>query len=81
MSKNIATASKALTAELEAGHTGQDDLRAYFAGLDGLVEQVRAVKALYKRELAVEASRRSRSKKKVELEEMKRRLAELEAGE
>lgn len=80
MSKNIATASKALTAELEAGHASQDDLSAYFAGLDGLIEQVRAVKALYKKELAVEASRRSRTKKRVELDAMKRRLAELEAG-
>ena len=81
MSKNITTASKALTAELEAGHASHEDLSAYFAGLDGLIEQVRAVKALYKKDLAVEASRRSRTRKKAELDAMKRRLAELEAAE
>lgn len=80
MSKNITTASKALAAELEAGHASQEDLSAYFAGLDGLVEQVRAVKALYKRELAVEATRRARARKKAEFDAMKQRLAELEAG-
>lgn len=80
MSKNITTASKALDAELVAGHASPEDPSAYFASLDGLIEQVRAVKALYKKELAVEASRKSRMKKKAELDEMKRRLAELEAG-
>lgn len=81
MSKNITAASKALTAELEAGHAEQDDVSAYLASLDGLIEQARAVKALYKREIAVEASRKSRAKKAAELAEMKARLAELEATE
>lgn len=80
MSKNITAASRALNAELEAGHTEHDDVSAYLASLDALIEQARAVKALYKREIAVEASRKSRAKKAAELAEMKARLAELEAA-
>jgi len=80
MSKNITTAAKALDAELEAGKVEQDDLTAYLATLDALVEQVRGVKALYKNEIAADASRRSRAKKAAELEEMKARLAALEGA-
>lgn len=81
MSKNITAASKALTAELEAGHAEHDDVTAYLGSLDELIEQARAVKALYKRELAVEASRRSRAKKAAELAELKARVAELDGSE
>lgn len=80
MSKNITAATKALDAELEAGHQEQDDITAYLASLDELIERTRAIKQLYKKELAVEASRRSRAKRKAEVEEMRRRLAELEGG-
>lgn len=80
MSKNIAAAGKALDAELTAGHQDHDDVNAYLASVDALIEKAREVKQLYKREMAVEASRKSRMKKKAELDEMKRRLAELEAS-
>ena len=80
MSKQITTAAKALDLEFEAGKIEQDDLTAYLASLDALVEQVRAVKALYKNEIAAEASRRSRAKKAAELDEMKARLAALEGA-
>lgn len=80
MSKNISAAAKSLSAELEAGHAEQDDVIAYLESVDAIVEQARAIKALYKKELAVEASRRSRAKKAQELEAMKARLAELEAS-
>ncbi|WAA67782.1 hypothetical protein [Microbacterium oxydans] len=80
MSKNITTATKALEAELEAGHQEQDDIAEYLASVDALIEQARAIKQLYKKEQAVEASRRSRAKRKAEVEDMKRRLAELEGA-
>lgn len=80
MRDNIEAASRALSAELEAGHMDHEDVNAYLASVDSLIDQARAVKALYKRELAVEASRKSRAKKAAELAEMKARLAELEAA-
>lgn len=80
MSKHIIAASKSLAAELDAGHIEQDDVSAYLAELDALVEQVRAVKGLYKKEIAVEASRKSRAKKAAEVAAMRARLAELEAN-
>ena len=79
MSKNIIAAAKALDAELAAGHEEHDDVAAYLDSLDAVIEQVRAVKNLYKREIAVQASRKSRAKKAEELAQMKARLAELEA--
>lgn len=80
MSKNITAAAKALDAEVAAGRTEQDDVAAYLASVEAVIDQARAIKALYKRELAVEASRRSRVKKAAELAEMKARLAELEGA-
>jgi len=78
MTKNIAAAAKALSAELDAGHQEQADLNAYMAELDELVGQIRGIKGLYKRELAVEATRRARIKKAAEIAAMKARLEELE---
>lgn len=80
MSKNITAAAKSLTAELEAGHVEQSDMTAYLADLDALIEQARAIKGLYKNEIAREASKRSRSKKADEVAAMAARLAELEAA-
>lgn len=80
MSKNLSTAIKAIDAELNEGKTEQADLTGYLASLDELIETARAVKKLYAREVAVEATKRSRAKKAAELAEMKARLAELEAG-
>jgi hypothetical protein len=79
MTKNIATAAKALDAELEAGRVEHDDVAAYLESVDAIIDQMRAIKGLYKNEIAAEASRRSRAKKAAELEAMKARLAELES--
>lgn len=78
------TALAALKAEHAAGKrefADREALTAYLADLDAIVQEVRDLKSLYKAELAVEASRRSRAKRKAEVEEMKRRLAALEGAE
>lgn len=78
MSKNITAAAKALDAELDAGRIEQDDVTAYLTSVEAIIDQAKAIKALYKKEVAVEASRKSRAKKAAELAEMKARLVELE---
>lgn len=80
MTKNISTAAKALDAEIAAGHAEHDDVTAYLESVDALIEQARAVKALYKKELAVAASRKSRAKRAAEVAEMKARLEALEGA-
>jgi hypothetical protein len=80
MTKNIEAARKSLTAEVEAGHQDHDDVMAYLDTVDALIDQARAVKQLYKNEIAREASKKSRAKKAAEVEAMAARLAELEAA-
>ncbi|WP_169077549.1 hypothetical protein [Microcella alkalica] len=79
-SKNISAAIKALDAELSAGHVEQEDVAAYLASVDEVIETARAVKKLYAAEVAREASKKSRAKKAAEVAAMQARLAELEAS-
>jgi hypothetical protein len=80
MTKNLNAASKALAAELNAGRAEHEDVAEYLRSVDAIVEQARSIKALYKKELAVEASRKSRAKRAAEVAAMTARLAELEAS-
>lgn len=80
MSKNIANAEKALSAELEAGHQSHEDLEGYLHELDAVIERARAVKALYKKEVAVLASKKSRAARKARIDRALKLLAEQEAA-
>lgn len=77
---NVQTATDAMEAEVQGGHQALEsaELVRYVAELDRLAALVKEVKGLYKKELAVLASQKSREARK---ERVARALALLEAQE